>query len=70
MGLGRRLCVWVVFSSRQVKVMVATLSSPFPQLQTAGTLLCGAGHAKGKLARVEDVQRDIVCCASVFGTRM
>ena len=50
--------------------MVAKLSSPFPQLQTAGTLLWGAGHAKGKVARVEDVQRDIVCCASVFGTRM
>ena len=50
--------------------MVAKLSSPSPQLQTAGTLLCGVGHAKGKLARAEDVQRDIICCASVFGTRM
>ena len=50
--------------------MVAMLSSPSPQLQTAGALLSGAGHAKGKLARVEDVQCDIICCASVFGTRM
>ena len=70
MGLGRRLCVWVVFSNRQVESDGGQAFEPFPAAPDSWKLLPGAGHAKGKLARVEDVQRDIVCCASVFGTRM
>ena len=70
MGLGGGYVCGLLFPVVRWKVDGGQAFEPFPAAPDSWKLLPGAGHAKGKLARVEDVQRDIVCCASVFGTRM